>query len=687
MLNLPLIVCGPMVRRVDTSSASVFLVLREPRRVTLRVFAQNGVKLLEGTRPTIQLGNGLHAVTVTARGENALSWGQSYTYNLGFSDPASPGHEKTLKDEGILVDGPWTSHSALERLVYGNEDLPSFILPHAKPEKIKLLHGSCRKPHGLGNDALAEADRRLEQKGIAYRSQQLFLTGDQIYADDVDGELASFINQVAHTSHGDPIEQGAAANRKERVKNAGFTSTSCEHHLFSLGEFYGMYLLVFSPLLWPAAPTKNSQVASFFKDLPRVRRLLANTATYMIFDDHEVTDDWFFDKAWCDRVLSSASPGRRAVRNALIAYAVFQHWGNDPEQFEPSKPGGMLLQAIDGWNPSDNSKLADIDRCLGLPTTAAELEQEKPNAVAWSYRLNTPVYEAIILDTRMRRAFEGKHGDMTLMSKDHIFKELFTNSHPRFTLVVSAAPVLGLSIMERIQGLLSKFGLDEELDDEGWAHAWSHTFLVAQLLERSPCVILSGDVHFGLSAGLVSKDNPPRCLVNFTSSAIQNMPSKGRCKLLWMTGGGSLKGIGEEEIREGQLTIERTTESGEQTSEIIDLSEFVVSRTQALPTSADHPCDYEETLLIGSESAEEKVLAIIPPIDEVNEVVDAAAPESKGILDRSVPHQRTAATPGSNVGELWLDMAQGRIAQRLIYCDKGVWRERVDSGKFPLRNP
>ena len=52
----------------------------------------------------------------------------------------------------------------------------------------------------------------------------------------------------------------------------------------------------------------------------------------MIFDDHEVTDDWYLSQSWRSRVLT-APFGRAIVRNGYAAYAVCQAWGNDPAAF------------------------------------------------------------------------------------------------------------------------------------------------------------------------------------------------------------------------------------------------------------------------------------------------------------------------------------------------------------------
>jgi hypothetical protein len=77
---------------------------------------------------------------------------------------------------------------------------------------------------------------------------------------------------------------------------------------------------------------KVEQLTRFYEALPKVRRTLANVPTYMIMDDHDVTDDWNLNPMWVERVNKTAF-GRAILRNGLAAYAVFQDWGNDPVRF------------------------------------------------------------------------------------------------------------------------------------------------------------------------------------------------------------------------------------------------------------------------------------------------------------------------------------------------------------------
>jgi hypothetical protein len=81
-----------------------------------------------------------------------------------------------------------------------------------------------------------------------------------------------------------------------------------------------------------------------YNDLPKARRALANVPVYMMLDDHEVTDDWNLNPMWKDRVYTNPL-GKTVLRNGILAYALFQGWGNDPEYFE-SGPAAELLTLV-----------------------------------------------------------------------------------------------------------------------------------------------------------------------------------------------------------------------------------------------------------------------------------------------------------------------------------------------------
>ena len=321
------------------------------------------------------------------------------------------------------------------------------------------------------------------------------------------------------------------------------------NHLMALGEFYAALLLAWSPVFWcPAAPGEalplpydSQSVASFVTDtdahavalfgagVPAVRRVLANVPTYMICDDHDVTDDWFMNRLWCRRVLDLGGNtlGRRIVRNALIAYAIFQAWGNTPEQFDTtasSTLGGQLLTLLSaGKEMTDdlNDPAADghpavggVSALVGMPNPLADtdLALVRPgSSLTWHYRSGPAgwPYEVIVLDCRtLRRYGKGPvdppqlldNGTAPRGNPDQFAAQLGTPATSGVTLVVAQTPVLGMRFIEDHQR-----SLDPKTVFENDAEAWSlssngYELMLARLAAHNKAVILmSGDVHYSFA--------------------------------------------------------------------------------------------------------------------------------------------------------------------------------------------
>ena len=239
------------------------------------------------------------------------------------------------------------------------------------------------------------------------RPHQLLLTGDQIYADDVADGLLLMLMDASETLLGwsetlaqkpdGPAKRLADWPSYHRIlvlSTAGFTSDDLKSHLMSLGEFLSMYLFVWSDVVWPkdvpmptfadvraavlepitSSPQRVKDaitglletkrhtieeelryVAELRSTLPSVRRALANIPTYMMCDDHEVTDDWNMTRRFCEGVYGT-SLGRRVVQNALVAFSVCQAWGNAPERFAaPATPGAAILANLEQVGSAANS--------------------------------------------------------------------------------------------------------------------------------------------------------------------------------------------------------------------------------------------------------------------------------------------------------------------------------------------
>ncbi len=482
--NLPLILAGPILRRTDNHAVTVWVALKSHREVTLKIYATSAkgstiqALLLEGTTSTVPLGKHLHVVAVTAKsgdGETGnftsgsksslcLQPSEIYAYDLSFAS-----YEQNLT-QALNCDTIFPNVT----VSYFEHQLPTFALPPADLNNLRIAHGSCRKLHGGGQDALQMLDELISHYATQpnARLHQLFFTGDQIYGDDVADALLWTATQVGDTLLGWeenlPFYQTSSScyeyrkprelkvgDRTEISRNyAGLTAMlidtpeESKSHLFSLGEYYTTYLLFWSPILWHVPLPQGKDIhkdpkqaklwdkeARILEDcisqLWKVRRALANVPIYMICDDHDISDDWYLNRAWCNGVLSKPL-GKRIVLNGILAYAVFQAWGNTPEQFEEGQPGGNLLKAAEIWSASggtDELAWEDIAKFLGLPQMEPEtglpkfkrdgdvliLDRDYPDGttpVEWHYTVRSLKHEVIVLDTRTWRGYPLGEGEM-----------------------------------------------------------------------------------------------------------------------------------------------------------------------------------------------------------------------------------------------------------------------------------
>jgi hypothetical protein len=628
LFHLPLILAGPILRRTEPDAVTVWVALRQACDVTLEVYATEGEGRsidqlqMQGSRATISIGQHLHLVAVTARTtQQRLTPGQVYVYDLKFqrSTVGNPSESE-----------PWSLPQALNSMAlprmsvsYFDHQLPSFCLPPDDLNYLRIVHGSCRKAHGGARDALPILDDLLEQHcTIAQtRPHQLFLTGDQIYGDEVADPLLMALTDAGDTLLGwqealpiDPaLHSGVApllpchllpGQRSQVAEDiGGFTAglydqpECAKSHLFGFGEYCATYLFAWSPVLWTDFPGANAVgrsskaaktweqerqiIETFAQTLGKVRRALANIATYMIFDDHDVTDDWYLNREWCLRVLSK-SLGRRSVQNGMLAYALFQGWGNRPEDFEAGARGESLLLAAQrgaAAEGTDQAAETDIARYLGIPDRDATgiplfrldgqvliLDRSK-EALEWNYVVRGPRYEVIVLDTRTWRGYpadQPTNAPPMLLSPtafDRQLRQTMQSSRQRrqteqfpleATLVVAPTNLVSLEAIDWVQTWNLKQGKTFHNDvGDAWninKHAFSK--LLNTLFEqRDRIIVLSGDIHYGstvclhywsrqlendrvdlLQADRVQPDRSekPHVLVQLTSSAIKNAELKTR---------------------------------------------------------------------------------------------------------------------------------------------------------------
>src|SRR5262245_48940398 len=192
--SLPKVLAGPMVRRVEPESVSVWIALREPRNIRLVVDDPNGAWSSPLTS-TWDIGEFLHLAVVTARAPQPMADGAVLHYNLEF-EPVGGGAPEDLFAADIVAP---TSTQAEDLLTYPSDPkrTPSFMVPPAATDELRIFHTCCRHIEGDGGDAFPALDHLLEehmqQPNSHLRPAMLFLTGDQIYADGSGRELLDIL--------------------------------------------------------------------------------------------------------------------------------------------------------------------------------------------------------------------------------------------------------------------------------------------------------------------------------------------------------------------------------------------------------------------------------------------------------------------------------------------------------------
>ncbi|MDC3416937.1 hypothetical protein [Aquibacillus salsiterrae] len=591
-MKLPEILSGPLVRRVEPSQINLWLATSKTFKLEAEIliveededtFQYTSFKTKTSVE-SVKLGANLyiHLLTIYPV-DDKFPVNQLLAYNIFFIGQ---------KKKSDLASFDLLSTSNPHAIVYPGLEYPTFFINDQ--EETELLYGSCRKPHSSGYDALAGADAALEEKysNLQKRPSSLFLVGDQIYADDVAHPLSLFIYKLGRALMGkkEPLHHLDSRLMKEPFRTARkqingrqfmmksfakFTSTNASNHLIEFGEYAAMYLLTFGPELWDLAEKhgvfrpfheviksdnfyfyfteeqekeyekeKNKQEAiyqeqlknvyTFKQNLFRVRRLLANTPTYMIFDDHDITDDWNLTIDWKKDVRNSPL-GRHVIANGLAAYWAFQGLGNEPEMFDSS-----FKQTITTHLTSLSVTNKSYERWIEMLWEFNDWQFVAPTS---------PI--ALFLDTRTMRAYdpEPKPTKVGAIIEENIRPPQLINAHgfkkAKQALIksgwkkhspltiISATPLYGIELIEtflhnyiyplRIVGL----SVQTMLDFEAWkynskgVHAF-HNFLFD--IDPSVCYILSGDVHYASSvtSDITNQAGEQIKIYQFTSSPLHN---------------------------------------------------------------------------------------------------------------------------------------------------------------------
>jgi hypothetical protein len=530
--DLPLVLAGPIVRRVQAERLAIWLAVKEPAMVRLDLFPpamdSRSFELEPGSDSLLWLkaGEHLHYLMIDLALDQPLPQEVMIPYRL------------SLRPVDAAAGDAWLDHTDwAPDLCYPGAELPFIRIPR---NISSVMHGSCRKPHSACGDGLVAADNRVAQSLTEHADgaslpELLVLSGDQVYVDDVAGPMLQSITELAHilklpdehlpgtdssfsVSGKDLREAGGKLYKRDQLlpeidqspsvfdvlfggtSKPIFTSLHAKNHLLTLAEMLTMYLLVWSPTCWsllskPKAPkdiaddtrkmydAEVAEIASFVEGLSQARRLLAHLPTAMIFDDHDVTDDWNLSLAW-EEAAYDHPLSRRVIGNALIAYGIHQGWGN-----RPGAIGHDLMSVFKDAleQPGTDAHDEAIDTIL--------------NYQKWDFEwpTNPPL---IALDTRTRRWRSERNSHYPSGLLDW---EAATDLQARLrdkdaVLLVSAAPIFGVKLIEVVQKFFTLIGKPLMVDAEYWmAHPGTASAILSIFQHRNTprhFVILSGDVHY-----------------------------------------------------------------------------------------------------------------------------------------------------------------------------------------------
>ena len=548
---LPPVLAGPILRRLEPNRLVLWLVGSTPLSLTL---------LLEPA------GAALRRVTLDASCCRVVAMGRhAWLHLIDLSLPEALPQDVLINYDLMIASDTGSEAGIAEwapHLLHEGATRPNLVL---RSRADNILYGSCRKPHHPSRDGLARADELLAEQisRAEARPALLMMCGDQVYADDVAGPMLAAIHALIRRLglYGECLDGAVVADSealynhpasyyrredllpafksnealRERffggVEKPIFTTANAHNHLVTLAEVMAMYLLAWSPVPWqvissppmPALDTEHTArwhteaaaLQGFCRDLPQAARLFAHVQTLMIFDDHDVTDDWNLSARWEETAYGHPF-SRRIVGNALLAYMLCQGWGNRPEVFSE------LLDEMDALSATvdDHDRLDAaaqdglIDRLLGFDQ--------------WHYVLRT-YPTVIVLDTRTRRwrsrrLLSRPSGLMNWESLTELQHELLDETA---SVIVSPTPMFGVKLIEVIQRICAFAGHALTVDAENWmAHRGSASVMLNIFRHsRTPgnYVILSGDVHysFAYDVQVRDRDRTPH-IWQITSSGIKN---------------------------------------------------------------------------------------------------------------------------------------------------------------------
>jgi hypothetical protein len=320
-------------------------------------------------------------------------------YGLVVLDSLQPAAEYEYQ---VALDGTvrWPASDA---------DFPPSVLRTVAPGgPFRLAFGSCRvietpaADEDLDADALAGCGRQLAQADRNRWPHLLLMIGDQVYADKPGPATRKFIEQRR-----DPA-------RPPRYEVADFQ------------EYCALYRESWSE--------------------PAVRWLFSVIPTAMIFDDHDVDDDWNISDRW--RAKQAARPWWRSrVDGAYAAYWLYQYLGNlSPAELAADELYRRVREAPDG---------------AAVLTDFARNTDQHPSSVRWSFLRTYGRLRVVVVDSRSRRVLTDGKRLMTDEAEWQWVTESVAGEWDHVVLASSVPPLLQ-------RGIHALEAFSEALCDGAW---------------------------------------------------------------------------------------------------------------------------------------------------------------------------------------------------------------------------
>ena len=235
---------------------------------------------------------------------------------------------------------------------------PPSVIATLKPGKrLRLAYGSCRtsvphdaegtKAHGV--DALRSLALRMAGEPETPWPDLVLFLGDQVYADITSDAMQEFI-----------------AARRDISRPPG-------PELLDYEEYAHLYALAWSD--------------------PANRWLLSTMPSAMIFDDHDIRDDWNTSLSWRQE-MERLPWWRTRIVAGLGSYWVYQHLGNLAPEERAKDPLWRRISAADGDGEPDIT--AELD---GF----ADQADRKPDAYRWSFARDIDDVRLVVVDSRAAR--------------------------------------------------------------------------------------------------------------------------------------------------------------------------------------------------------------------------------------------------------------------------------------------